>query len=109
MPMTVVEGWTGDIDLSLKQAGTPTNLTGATVALRLFDKAGDEVSEGGTLATTGAPTDGIVRYSPGALDFLRSRSPMYARVEVVSGGKKTFYPSQNSDVWTVIAVSGHAP
>jgi len=108
MPLTVVEGWTGDIDLVMREAGSPSNLTGASVELRLFDKDGTEVTEGGSLAITGDPLAGTVRYSPGALDFLRSRSPMYARVEKVSGGKTTWFPSVNADVWTVISVSGQA-
>ena len=106
MPLTVVEGWTGEIDLDLKQAGLPANLTGATVALRLFDKAGAEITEGGSLAVTGDPTAGRVRYSPVAADFDLDKSPLYARVEVTTGGKTTFYPSKNSDVWTVVSVSG---
>jgi len=108
MPMTVVEGWTGDIDFVLKQAGVARNLVGASVELRLFDKSGVEISEGGSLALLDA-ANGTVRYSPGANDFLRSNSPLYARVEVTSGGKLTFHPSENADVWTVISVSGHAP
>lgn len=109
MPMTVVEGWTADLDFVLAQAGQPANLTGATVELLLYDRGGQEITESGTLAVEGDPLLGVVRYSPAVGDLLLVNSPLYARVKVTSGGKDSFYPSSNADVWTVQPVSGQAP
>ena len=107
MPMTVVEGWTADLDFVLAQNGVPTNLTGATVELLLYDRGGVEITESGGLAVQDAD-NGVVRYSPDAGDLLVANSPLYARVKVTNGGKDSFYPSANSDVWTVQPVSGQA-
>lgn len=104
MAIEVVEGWTGELDFVLAQDGTATNLTGATVELRLFDKGGVEILEAGSLVVL-TPLEGVVRYSPAVGDLLRTNSPLRARVKVTNTGKDTFYPSSAADVWTVRSVS----
>lgn len=106
MPMTVVEGWTGDIPMVLRENGQRRDLTGATLELRLFDKNGSEISEAGSIAVSGDPTLGDAIYSPAVGDLLLDNSPMYARIQVTIGGQDTWHPSQNADVWTVISISG---
>ena len=106
MPITVVEGWTDDLDFVCEQDGQPKDLSGGTVELLLFDKTGTEITEAGTLSIQDAP-NGVVRYEPDAGDLLLANSPLYARVKfTTAGGKDSFYPSNCADVWTVTPVSG---
>lgn len=105
MALTLVEGWTSPITLVLRDAGVLTDLSGATVELRIFDNCQNEFVESGALAVEIA-VSGQCLYTPDAVDFLKALSPYYVRVEVTDAvGDVSFYPSAESDIWTVRSVS----
>lgn len=105
MPLTIVEGWTSPIELTLYAAGARVNLSGASVELRLFDKHETELVESGAL-TVEIAASGICKYDPTSIDFQEDLSPYYVRVEVTDAvADVSFYPSNRPDVWTVRGVS----
>ncbi len=104
MPLTIVEGWTGVIRMACSDANGRADLTGADVALRLYDKVHDEVIEAGTV-TVEIAVSGEISFAPSGVDFVRADSPYYARVSVVDVlGKQIYFPSDDTDVWTVRGV-----
>lgn len=101
MPIEVVEGWTGPIDVQLQADGIPPNLTGATVDLILKGKDDNAVTTSGnvTIIDAGAAK---VRYLPDAADLVAAKSPYRARYKVTDGiGKIVFFPSDRPDAWKV--------
>lgn len=105
MPLTLVEGWTGPIDMVLKGRGVEVDLTGATVELRLFDNAHAEILEAGQTTIGAIVISGEVTFLPSGTDFVEAQSPYYARISVVDAlGQQTFHPSGDPDVWTVRGV-----
>ena len=105
MPLTVVAGWTGPIAMTLKGAGVENYLTGATLELRLWGNDHVEIAEAGTLDPGPIVASGQVRFLPSGTDFALENSPYYARIQVIDAlGQKTFYPSDETDVWTVRGV-----
>lgn len=101
MPVDVVEGWTGELNFTLKVDGTATNLTGATVTLSLTDRDGFEVATSGDVSIVTAAS-GTIKYAPDAADLLASGSPYRARFKVVdSSSLATFYPNGPGDEWRV--------
>ncbi len=104
MPLTLVEGWTAPIDMILKSAGVETDLAGAAVELRLYDKRHDEILEAGMTDITIAAS-GQIQFVPSGADFVQADSPYYVRVGVVDAlGQQSYHPSDDPDVWTVRGV-----
>lgn len=103
MAYSIVAGTTANVIFQLLEAGSPIDLTGATVTLLLSDKTGTTVTSPGTVSivdeTTGkvqlAPTDANV--------FVAANGPYLARWKVVDSGAKIFYvPSGPRDVWNIV-------
>lgn len=104
MPLTLVEGWTAPIEMTLKAAGVERDLTGASVELRLYDKSHDEILEAGATDVIIAAS-GRIQFVPSGTDFVQASSPYYARVGVVDAlGRDSWHPSDDPDVWTVRGV-----
>ena len=104
MPLEIVEGWTAPIQMTLKSDGAERDITGATLALRLWNNVHAEVVEDGELTVLVA-VSGLISFSPGAIDFQRSLSPYYVRVQVTDvAGDVSWHPSTETDVWTVRGV-----
>ena len=102
MPIEIVEGWTGPVDVRLDADGSPVDLAGMTVALVLHD------AYGSTVLTTGAiflssSTGWKVTYSPLTTgDLVAARGPYGAHFKVTdTGGKIVFFPSAKADPWFV--------
>jgi hypothetical protein len=105
MPLTIVEGWTAPIELTLLGAGEPVNITGGSVELRLFDKTQTEILESGALSIEIAAS-GLCKYTPENADFQEALSPYYVRVELTDAvGDVSYFPSNRADQWTVRGVS----
>jgi hypothetical protein len=97
----LVEGWTDPINQQLLNDGAAVNITGCTIALLLYDKAGVLITLTGTTSIVDAAT-GKVRFSPGSSDLTVARSPIKARWRVTdSSSKVSFFPNDPPDVWTV--------
>lgn len=109
MPFTIVEGWTKPIAMILRDSGSTdadqrTDLTGASVELRLYDKAHAEILEAGATGITLA-VSGEIEFVPSGVDFVEANSPNYARVKITDAlGQVSFHPSDDPDVWTVRGV-----
>ena len=104
MPITLVEGWTGPIQMTIKNDGVETDVDGATLAMRMWNNEHAEVLESGALVAVIA-VSGLLQYDPEAVDFLEALSPYYIRIQVTDAvGDVTFYPSGDPDVWTVRGV-----
>jgi len=100
MNISVVEGWTGDLNFQLLADGAAYNLTGTTVTLVLLDSNGATIDTTGDLSVTDAVL-GKVRYSPDAGDFRASVSSYSARVKVALGSQVIFFPSGAPGIWTI--------
>lgn len=102
MPLDIVEGWTGPIDMQLKVDGTSLVLsTGETVELILKRSDRETVSTTGEVVVVTA-TCGVIRYSPSVLDFVAKWSPYFARFKVTDAtGKIVFFPNARPDTWSV--------
>lgn len=99
----IVAGTTADINFQLLEAGTPIDLSGATVTLLLSDKTGTAVSSPGTASVVDATT-GKVKLAPTDADvFVAANGPYLARWKVVDAGAKIYYvPSGPRDVWEIV-------
>lgn len=96
-----VEGWTTPIDYQLEKNGAAFNATGMAVELILRDRAGAEVTEGGTTVWSDA-ANSIARYSPSATDLTFARSPMRVHWKVTDGaGKVAFFPKGEYEEWVI--------
>jgi hypothetical protein len=101
MSITIVEGWTAPIELTLYAAGERVNLNGGSVELLLFDKNEEQIIESGAL-TIEIAASGVCKYTPESVDFQESLSPYYVRVELTDAvGDVSYFPSNKPDVWTV--------
>jgi hypothetical protein len=90
MKLPLVEGWTGDIDLTVKQAdGTNFPWAGATAVLILKDRDGTVIDTSGDLTT---PVDGTARWSPDAADMTVAKQPYSFHLKITKSGKDTFLP-----------------
>src|SRR3989337_1754637 len=97
-----VEGWTIPRDFILKVDGAVQDLTGMTITLVAKDKDGTAITFSGTATIVSPPTDGKVRYSPGAADLTVARSPIAVRWKVRDAASKDqFHPNELEDIWTV--------
>lgn len=100
---SLTEGWSGDLDFTLKANGVVQDLTGATVELIL------KTNEGRTIETTGniaviTPAAGLVRYSPDGGDFQYKMGPYTARFKVTFlGGRVVYFPNGAPDSVPVYA------
>jgi len=100
-PLNLIEGWTGDLDFTLKADGSAINGTGTTPTLVLRDRNGGTVDMTGKVAWISAAA-GTVRYSPAATDLKAQLSPYEARFKVTDASSKdVFFPNGAADVWTV--------
>lgn len=105
--MRLVEGWTADIDLSVKNPdGSAYDLTGAgTPALIIKDRDGATVDTTGDVTVPAPATQGIVRWSPDATDLLAPKSPFYLHIQITKSGKDTFVP-QGSGLQITVTPQG---
>lgn len=98
--LELVHGWTSPLDFRLDDDGSPTDLTGFTVALVLSNSInGSPVTLAGSTALVIA-TGGEIRFTPGASDI--QKGSYKARFKVTDGSSKiAFYPNQGADTWEV--------
>lgn len=97
----LVEGWTERIRYALTADGAVQVLTGMTVALKLYTRAGAAVPLGGSAGVLDA-AEGQVYYDPAGGELLATYSPYAARWEVTDGsGKKAFFPNGDAETWIV--------
>lgn len=103
MPLDVVEGWTGPIDMILKIDGSPALFSGSSDDVQLILRSADRQ----IISTTGevyvlSATDGTVRFFPSIKDLVAARGPYLARYKHTDAeGRIVFFPNGAADVWTV--------
>jgi hypothetical protein len=96
-----VEGETAPRDFILKEDGVVFDLTGLTVTLEVYDKAGVLVDTTGDL-TVVTPSAGRVRYTPDATDLVSAKSELKVRFKVSDAlGGYGYFPRGERDVWRV--------
>lgn len=108
MLVEITEGWTGVLGpFTLRVDGTPLNLSGFTVALKLRNALGVAVTPGGTVTVNPDQTSfpGQVSYAPHANDFafvtgvLGPISAYHFHWQVTDGNSRVIYfPSGAPDV-----------
>lgn len=100
MDISIVEGWTGNLDFQLLADGVAYDLSGFTVTLSLFDTGAKAVNTTSDVSVIDA-TGGKVRYTPDSADLTSRMSPYAARFKVTNGSAVVFFPSGQAGVWTV--------
>jgi hypothetical protein len=100
---SLVEGWTGPLDFTLKADNVAVDLTGMTVVLLLYGRDGIAIDTTADV-TVPTPSAGLVRYSPDPTDIVVAKAPLYARWKVTDGGGNiVFFPNGAPDIWKVYA------
>ena len=97
----VVAGWTGNIDIDLRDDGAVPSgsLSGAAILLVLKDSSGVTLTFTGNCIVQDA-TNWRVRISPDAADF--TAGTYRGRIKVTdSGGKVAYFPNGAYDTWVV--------
>ncbi len=92
MVLSIVNGWTGDLDFQLKSNNVAVDLSGVTITVVIYDNNGVTITPGGTVTIFDA-VNGKVRYIPVVADFNLVGSPYSLRFKAVSAGKVNFFPS----------------
>ena len=93
--VSIVEGWTGDIEFQLKDDGTAADLGSDTITAEARNKKRESVTLTGDLTIVTA-TDGKVRMNPDTGDFVSPQSPYELRFKRATGTGVVYYPSDDA-------------
>jgi hypothetical protein len=108
MGISLVTGWTEDIDYVLKTravdetVATAVDVSGMDVAIQARDQHGNIIPLNGELTVTDA-ANGKVRFVPAAADINRATaSTYYVRWKVTDGGGNiSYFPHEGAEEWTI--------
>ena len=109
MPLRLVQGYTGALDFDLLAGGLhdPAVSSGDGVELILRTRTGRRIatSSQAFLETTTSSGGTLVfaRYLPEADDLRADESPYQARFKLTRMTRDVYYPSGESDPWTIYA------
>lgn len=106
MKYRIIVGTTLPLRFQLLEAGSPIDLTDATVTLILSDKDGATVTNPGTVTITDEAT-GKIQLDPTDVNvFVAASGPYQARWKVEDTNGDFFYvPNSNErDIWDIIGV-----
>lgn len=99
--LELIEGWTKPINEQILSNGSPYDLAGLTVSLRVYPKGGRTFkSLSGTVTVIDA-VNGKVQFTPASGDLLSIESPYAVRWAIVNGGVTYFAPQGAPEEWVV--------
>lgn len=100
--LELIEGWTKPINEQILNNGTPFDITGLTVTLKLYPKGGRTTKTLAGSVSVPSPTTGAVAFAPAAGDLLSIESPYAVRWQLSNGAGVVYFAPQGApDEWVV--------
>jgi hypothetical protein len=100
--MSIVEGWTGALPVTLLADGDPIDLTGMTVKIVIKNNLGSIIKDTTEGITVTGTTVGQVQYSPASSSgdlFLAAHTPYRVRFRVTDAlSKSVYFPNDEEDL-----------